>query len=239
MTLDLYPAIDIFDGKVVRLAQGDYDAETVYGNKPSEVAKKFVDEGARWIHIVDLNAARGEGPVNRPVLLNLVRTLDGRAQVQTGGGVRTVADAAALADGGISRVVMGSAAIRQPGLVSEVAAVLDVAVGLDHNGGAVATDGWTSSSELTVDRALDLFPAASAFVVTDINRDGMLSGPDIEGLRRCTERTSTPVIASGGISSLADIRALRDIPGLAGVITGKALYEHRFTVAEAIAEVNL
>ena len=141
---------------------------------------------------------------------------------------------AALADAGIARVVMGSAAVRDPSLVDAVADVLPVAVGLDHRDGVLAVHGWTESSDVTVAHALTMFEAASAFVITDIGRDGMLSGPDLNGLDLAVRSTSTPVIASGGISSLDDVRVAAGI-GVAGVITGKAIYEGRFTVAEAIA----
>jgi phosphoribosylformimino-5-aminoimidazole carboxamide ribotide isomerase len=235
VTAELFPAIDVRGGRVVRLRQGDYGAETVYGDDPLAVAERFVDEGARWIHIVDLDAARGDGPVNRPVLTQIAETLRGRAMVQTGGGVRTLDDARALADAGVARVVMGSAAVARPAIVEEVAAVVPVAVGLDHRSGQVAVQGWTETSSLTVDRALALFPAAAAFVITDIDRDGMLSGPDIVGLTAAVRACDRPVIASGGVAGPDDIRALATIDGLGGIITGRAVYEGRLSVADALA----
>ena len=157
--------------------------------------------------------------------------------MQTGGGVRSVDDAKALADAGVARVVMGSAAVREPALVDEVAAVVPVAVGLDHRGGDVAVHGWTEASGVQLADALGRFPAAAAFVITDIDRDGLLGGPDVDGLAAAVAATDVPVIASGGVGTLDDVRALAAIAGLHGIITGRALYEGRFTVAEAVGEL--
>ena len=232
--IDLYPAIDIRGGQVVRLRQGDYNDETVYGTDPAAVAESFVSQGTRWVHMVDLDAAKSGEPVNRSVIAEVARRIDGRARVQVGGGVRTVEDAKSLADAGVSRVVMGSAAVAQPLLVDAVADVVDVAVGLDHRNGDVAVHGWTEQSGQSVYDMLQLFPRASVFVITDIGRDGMWQGPDLEGLRTAVKATSIPVIASGGVGSLDDLRALAAIDGLHGVIAGKAIYEQRFTVAQAV-----
>lgn len=234
MTVELYPAIDIRDGQVVRLLQGDYDRQTTYGDDPVAVAASFAEQGATWIHVVDLDAARSGSPRNRPVVAAIARALAGAARVQTGGGVRTVPDAEVLADAGVARVVMGSAAVQAPGLVADVADVVPVAVGLDHRDGELAVHGWTSGSGVQLREALGWFPTASAFVITDIGRDGMLAGPDVAGLSAAAAATAVPVIASGGVSSLDDVRRLSAVPGIAGVITGKALYEGRFTVAEAV-----
>jgi phosphoribosylformimino-5-aminoimidazole carboxamide ribotide isomerase len=235
--IDLYPAIDLLGGRVVRLSQGDYTASTEYGNDPIAIARSFADDGATWIHVVDLDAARSGDPVNRPVVAAIATAVAGRVRVQTGGGVRTLADATELAAAGVERVVMGSAAVRHPELVPAVAAVVPVAIGLDHRHGDVAVHGWTESSGVTVTEALTWFPSAAAFVITDISRDGMLTGPDIHGLRAAAAATYVPVIASGGVSSLDDLGALATVDGLAGVITGTAIYEGRFTVAEALARL--
>jgi phosphoribosylformimino-5-aminoimidazole carboxamide ribotide isomerase len=232
--VDLYPAIDLFDGNVVRLQQGDYDQQTFYGSDPVAVARAFVEQGARWIHVVDLDAARSGSPRNRHVVAAIVEAVRGSAHVQTGGGVRTLADAEMLAEIGVSRVVMGSAAVRSPELVEQASAVVDVAVGLDHRDGELAVQGWTEASGVRLAEALAWFPTAAAFVITDIARDGMLAGPDIVGLAAAAAATPVPVIASGGVATLADVAALALVPGIAGVITGKALYEGRFTVAQAI-----
>ena len=231
---DLYPAIDLRGGRVVRLTQGDYAAETVYGDDPVAVATAFADAGAPWVHVVDLDAARSGDPVNRPVVRAVAEALAGRAKLQNGGGVRTVDDARELAAAGVDRVVMGSAAVSDPGLVGQVSEIVPVAVGLDHRDGELAVHGWTEGSGVSLTDALGRFPTAGAFVITDISRDGMLTGPDVEGLAAAVAATSTPVIASGGVSSLDDVTALAAIPGLGGIITGKAVYEGRFTVAEAM-----
>ena len=214
--IDLYPAIDLLAGKVVRLRQGDYADQTTYGDDPVAVAQSFAAAGARWIHVVDLDAARTGSPLNRPVVAAIASAVAGQAQVQTGGGVRTIGDAMSLADAGVARVVMGSAAVAEPRLVAEASTVVSVAVGLDHRNGEVAVHGWTEGSGVQLVDALGWFPTATVFVITDIARDGMLAGPDLAGLAAAAQATATPLIASGG---------------------GKALYEGRFTVAEALLEL--
>ena len=236
--VELFPAIDLRDGRAVRLSQGDYGREQVYGDDPVAIALAFAAAGAPWIHVVDLDAARDGNPVNRTVVAAIVAALAGSARVQTGGGVRTVDDAAELASAGVSRVVMGSAAVRNPSLVEQIASIVAVAVGLDHRNGDLAVSGWTQASGHQLADALHEFPSASAFVITDINRDGMLIGPDVEGLRRCGADSPLPIVASGGVTTLDDVRMLARLPGVGGIIVGKALYEHRFTVAEALEAID-
>lgn len=236
--IELYPAIDLRGGHVVRLRQGDYADETVYGDDPVAVAQAFAEAGATWIHIVDLDAAKSGDPVNRPIIQSVARAVRSAAKVQTGGGVRSVDDARQLADAGVARVVMGSAAVADPSLVAAASEVVPVAVGLDHRNGEVSVHGWTQGSGLQLDDAYGLFPTAAVFVITDIGRDGMLEGPDVEGLTRSAEVAGAPVIASGGVADLADIERLAVIDGLGGIITGKALYEGRFTVAEAVGVLS-
>jgi len=239
VTCELYPAIDIRGGRVVRLTQGDYDRETAYGDDPVAVARSFAEAGATWIHVVDLDAARSGDPVNRPVVAAIAASVAGRASVQTGGGVRTLDDVRALTDAGVARVVMGSAAVADPALVERAAGLASVAVGLDHRAGVLAVHGWTDSSGVSLVDALTWFEGcASAYVITDIGRDGMLEGPDVDGLREAAVATSVPVIASGGVATLDDIAVLAVVPGIAGVITGRALYEGRFDVREALAAVG-
>jgi phosphoribosylformimino-5-aminoimidazole carboxamide ribotide isomerase len=239
MSFEVFPAIDLRGGSVVRLAQGDYERETNYGTDPVSVAASFAEAGARWVHVVDLDAARTGSPVNRPVVAAIATALAGQCHVQTGGGVRTLDDATELARLGVRRVVMGSAAVADPPLVARVAAVVPVAVGLDHRDGEVAVHGWREGSGVSLDDALDWFEdVAAAYVITDIGRDGMLTGPDIAGLGRAAMHTRVPVIASGGIAELDDLVALADVPGVAGAITGRAIYEGRFDVAQAIAAVR-
>jgi phosphoribosylformimino-5-aminoimidazole carboxamide ribotide isomerase len=234
----LYPAIDLHDGRVVRLRQGDHTRETVYSDQPAAVAAEFGHAGATWIHVVDLDAARTGQPTNLAAVQAIVEAVTPGVTVQVGGGVRAVDSAQALANLGVSRLVMGSAAVRTPDLVETVAAVVPVAVALDHRGGVLAVDGWTKQSEVSLTAALAGFAAASAFVITAIERDGSLAGPDLGGLAAAVGATSTPIIASGGVGTLDDVRALASIDGLHGIIVGRALYEGRFTVGEALAALR-
>lgn len=234
----LFPAIDLLRGEVVRLAQGSYSDVTVYGNDPVSVAVSYVEQGADRIHIVDLDAARTGEAVNRDAIARVAAAVQGRARVQVGGGVRRIDDARALADVGVWRVVMGSAAVAEPALVSVVAEVVPVAVGLDHRGGRIAVEGWTRDSGSEIVEMVARMEGASAFVVTDISRDGMLAGPDIVGLAHVAASSPVPVVASGGVGSLADLVELAALGSLEGVIVGKAIYEGRFTVAAALDAIG-
>ena len=236
----VYPAIDMRGGNVVRLRQGDYADETVYGDDPIAVARAFVDAGATWVHMVDLDAAKGDPAVNRSAIGRVAAALAGRARIQVGGGVRGVADAHVLADLGVARVVMGSAAVREPELVAEVTKSVGVAVavGLDHRAGALATDGWTTTSDVSLVDALSWYPTAACAVLTHPTRDGMPAGAEPEGHAAPARVAPMPVIASGGVGVVDDIARLAAIPNIRGVITGKAIYEGRFTVQQAIAAAN-
>jgi phosphoribosylformimino-5-aminoimidazole carboxamide ribotide isomerase len=230
--MDLYPSIDIRAGQVVRLYQGDYDQETIYGDDPVSVARAYEAAGAPWVHVVDLDAARGDGS-NRDLVVSVARAV--KTPVQVGGGQRD----GSLLEAGISRVVMGSVAVSDPDLVERLAREHPgrVAVGMDHRDGQVMVRGWEDASGVTVDDLVARYTAAgvAAFVVTNIAGDGTLQGPDTSGLAGLVASTAVPVVASGGVGSLDDLRALAAIRGLAGVIVGKALYEGRFTVEEAMA----
>ena len=227
----LYPAIDLRGGRCVRLRQGSFDEETVYDEDPVAVAQGFAAAGARWIHVVDLDAARGQAS-NRDVVRAISDVV--RVPVQTGGGVRDLS----LLNEGIARVVVGSMAVNDREATEALLRESGerVAIGVDHREGRVATAGWEQTSEARVEDLVAHYEpyGPGAFVITDISRDGMLSGPDLEGLHAVAMQTPIPVIASGGVSSLDDLRALRDTR-VAGVIVGKALYEGRFTVEEAIS----
>jgi phosphoribosylformimino-5-aminoimidazole carboxamide ribotide isomerase len=226
----LYPSIDLRDGRVVRLHQGDFDRETVYGDDPLAVARAFEAAGAQWIHVVDLDAARRIGS-NRELVIAMAAAVN--VPVQTGGGVRD----GSLLDEGIERVVVGSAAVEDPDLVRAIAEEWPdrVAVGLDHWDGELRVRGWEKGSgRRLLDVAAELAgPGVAAFVVTDISRDATLVGPDIDGLGRLLASTSIPVIASGGVGTLDDLASLRST-GAAGAIVGKAIYEGRFNVEEAV-----
>jgi len=247
--MDLYPAIDIRDGGAVRLAQGDFDRQTGYGD-PVELARSFAAAGAPWLHVVDLDAARTGRPVNRPLVLALAAAVD--VPVETGGGVRTEADVDELLGGGVARVVLGTALLDDPELARRCVRRHPgrVAIGLDYrldpDGRAeVAVRGWEEGSGRTVDELLAELSNVdlAAVIVTAIERDGMLSGPDLEGLAAVLRATPVPVIASGGVASVADIEALAGLTvgtgsgvrGLEGAITGRALVEGRLTVQEGVA----
>ena len=238
--MDLYPAIDLRDGRCVRLYQGDYDRETVYGDDPAAQARSFAEAGAHWLHVVDLDAARSGGAANFDAVASIVETVDG--PVQVGGGVRSVPAARRLFDLGVTRVVMGTAAVESPALVADVAAVGPVAVGLDVRGREVAVHGWKEGSGRDLLDLMAVFDGsgAAAYVVTQIARDGTMEGPDTEGLALALAATALPVIASGGIGRPEHLDALgrldTDRP-LAGVIVGRALYEGTVTVADAVARL--
>ena len=234
----LFPAIDILGGRCVRLLQGDYGQETVYGKDPAAQARAFQDAGATWVHVVDLDAARTGDPVNRPVMAEVAATLD--VPVQAGGGVRTLDDARTLFDAGVSRVVMGTAAIEDPELVDQVADLGRVAVGLDIRGEEVAVRGWTEGTGLLLTDAFERFSnrGTDAFVITQIERDGTLQGPDLEGLAAALATTEVDVVASGGVGRPSDLKDLADLAvagrRLAGIILGRALYEGTVDLAAAI-----
>jgi phosphoribosylformimino-5-aminoimidazole carboxamide ribotide isomerase len=239
--LDLYPAIDLREGKCVRLVQGDYARETVYRGDPVAVADEFEAAGAPWLHVVDLDAARTGRPVNRDVVAAIVEAVG--IPVQYGGGIRDDFSAEALLELGVARVVIGTKALEDPALVRRLARrhPAQVAVGLDGRGGQLALRGWTEQASHTLDDALAGLADAgvAAVVVTEIARDGMLAGPDLPGLGRVLDATDLDVIASGGVSSVGDLRDLcrleRRGRTLAGAVVGKALYEGRLSVEEAVA----
>ena len=238
----LFPAIDLRDGRCVRLLQGEFDRETDYGDDPVGWARSFEEAGAAWLHVVDLDGARTGVSRNGESIRAVVSAVD--LPVQVGGGVRNVGDACALFDAGVDRVVMGTAAVEYPDLVTEVARHGPVAVGLDVRGIHLAVQGWTRDSELTVEAALERFSdrAVDAFVVTRIERDGSLDGPDLDGLSGVLAATEVDVVASGGVGSLEDLRALAHLGDtgrpLAGVVVGRALYERAFDVVEATAALG-
>lgn len=246
VVVDLYPAIDLIGGRCVRLVEGDYATETVYDDDPVRVAAGFAALGARWIHVVDLDAARTGDPVNRRVVAEIASTVapDG-VSVQAGGGVRSVEDAAELLDSGVARVVVGTAAIEDPTLVRRIASRWPgrVAMGLDHRAGEVRLRGWTERSgrrlEDLVGPAIE--GGAAALIVTDIARDGRMAGPDLVGLASVIQMTRAAgnqgaccVIASGGVGSIDDVAALVALDGLGGIIAGKAIYEGRLDVGGAL-----
>ncbi len=237
--MDLFPAIDLRNGKCVRLYQGDYGRETVYGDDPVSQALAFVAAGAPWVHVVDLDAARTGEPLNRSVIAAIAAAIS--VPLQVGGGVRDERSAKALFDAGVTRVVIGTAALEDPAFVRRLAARHRVAVGLDTKGREVAVRGWVDGSGRDViDVAAEFVDdGVEALVITQIARDGTLEGPDLEGLAEMLEASPIPVVASGGVGTLAHIRSLVDLHvgtrQLSGVIVGRALYEREFTIEAAIA----
>jgi phosphoribosylformimino-5-aminoimidazole carboxamide ribotide isomerase len=238
---ELYPAIDLRGGRAVRLLRGDYAAETVYSDDPVAVARSFEAAGARWIHVVDLDAARSGEAGNLDLVAAVAKSVG--CAVESGGGVRSVEAAERLIDAGVARVVVGTAAVERPELVTELAARFPgrVAVGLDARGRQLAVKGWTETTGADlVDVAQRLEgEGVAALIVTEIGRDGTMTGPDLDQLGAVLEATGVDVIASGGVGTLDDISALAGLTSggrsLAGIIVGRAIYEGRFTVEEALA----
>ncbi|HEX4539714.1 MAG TPA: 1-(5-phosphoribosyl)-5-[(5-phosphoribosylamino)methylideneamino]imidazole-4-carboxamide isomerase [Acidimicrobiales bacterium] len=238
--MDLYPAVDLLDGRCVRLVQGDFERRTVYGD-PVETAIDLAGSGAPWLHVVDLDAARTGHPVNRRIITDIAAAVE--VPVQAGGGVRDDSGAAALLDGGVARVVLGTAAVEDADLVERLAARYPgrVAAGIDHRRGEVSLRGWTQASGAglleVLGRLEDL--GAAAVIVTDISRDGTLAGPDLAGLSAALAVSTVDLIASGGVGSVEDLARLArlDADGrrLAGVIVGRAIHDGRLDLKEALA----
>ncbi len=238
----IYPAIDMRGGKCVRLMQGDYDKETVYGDSPFDMASLFSSEGASWIHMVDLDGAKAGKRVNDQYVLQVAKQLS--SKVQIGGGIRTSYDVEYYLENGVDRVILGSAAINNPQFVKEMLRSYGpkIAIGLDAKNGYVATEGWLETSSVkATDLALELMEyGAETFIFTDIATDGMLSGPNVDAVVELAKLTGQNVIASGGVSSLNDLKKLKEFAsvGVGGAIVGKALYTNQFTVATAVQEVE-
>jgi phosphoribosylformimino-5-aminoimidazole carboxamide ribotide isomerase len=233
----LLPAIDILDGKAVRLTQGDFDARTVYDADPLDAARRWVQSGARGLHVVDLDGARTGTPVNLEHVRRIAAAVD--VPVQVGGGLRTREAVRRAIAAGASRVVLGTAAYRDVDFLDDaVAEHRDrVVVSVDARGGRLASAGWTEQSEIPVAAVIERLGqrGVSRFVYSNIDRDGMLSGPDLDEVVQAAQMVRGTFIYSGGISSLGDLQALAALRqvNLVGVIVGKALYEERFTVGEA------
>ena len=239
--MDLYPAIDLRGGNCVRLYQGDFEQETTYGDDPVAQARLFADAGSRWIHVVDLDAARTGEPTNREAIANIAQSVG--VPIQTGGGVRDDASAEALLNAGVSRVVVGTAAVEDPQWALALAAKhpAKVALGLDVRGREVSIQGWTKGSGQDIKNVCATFDNGdfAAIVVTQINVDGAGTGPDIELYKELLETVETDVIASGGVGDVEHLRSLaalgRDAKPLAGAIVGKALYEGALSIDDALA----
>jgi phosphoribosylformimino-5-aminoimidazole carboxamide ribotide isomerase len=238
--MEVIPAIDLRGGQVVRLEQGDFARETVHGDDPAAAAVAFARLGASRLHVVDLDGSRSGTRVNRASLEAIVAACPG-LRVQTGGGIRALEDVGALLALGVERVVLGTAALEDPDLV-RTAAVRSpgrVIVGVDARNGIVATRGWTASGSTRVEEVVARFQdlPLAAFLYTDIQRDGLLTGPDVEGTARLARSTSIPVIASGGVGTLEHLRALARARVIAAVVVGKALYTGAVRLDQALREV--
>jgi len=235
----IYPAIDLKDGRAVRLLRGDMDKATVFNLDPADQAEDFQRSGFRWLHLVDLNGAFAGRPVNADAVERILARVD--LPVQLGGGIRDMATIEGWLERGISRVILGTVAVKNPALVKEACRAFPgrIAVGIDARDGHVAVEGWAETSEIkSLDLALKFEDCGvAAIIYTDINRDGAMAGVNVEATADLAFHLTTPVIASGGVGGLDDLRALlaEAHKGIAGVICGRALYDGRIDPAEALA----
>ena len=234
----LYPAIDLKDGKAVRLLRGDMDAATVFNDDPAAQAMDFVNAGCEWLHLVDLNGAFAGTPVNAAPVEAILRQT--KTPAQLGGGIRDMDTIERWLTLGLARVILGTVAVENPDLVKEAARAFpgQVAVGIDARNGRVATKGWATETDVMVTDLAKSFEDAgvAAIIYTDINRDGAMAGPNVEATADLARAVSIPVIASGGVSSLADLIALRDCGvALNGAISGRALYDGALDLKQALA----
>ena len=234
----LYPAIDLLDGRAVRLRQGKRDDVTVYGD-PVELAHKWRSLGAQWLHLVDLGAAFDGATNDLPLIREIVSAFNG--QVELGGGLRSLDDLALRLEAGVKRCIIGTAAIEHPELVEEACRLWPgrIAVGIDAKNGLVATRGWVDVSTVTAAELALRMKAmgVDTVIYTDVSRDGMMQGPNVPATRALIEQTGMKITGSGGVSCLDDLRDLKQA-GCAGAILGKALYEQAFTLPEAISTVE-
>jgi phosphoribosylformimino-5-aminoimidazole carboxamide ribotide isomerase len=237
MRFTVYPAVDISDGRCVRLLQGRFGTETVYSDDPVQVALGLASGGARWLHIVDLDGAKTGIRANRELVLEVVKRAS--CPVQAGGGLRSLDDVEEVISAGANRAVLGTIALEDPEEMARACKRFGerIAVSLDARSGELASHGWTVGTGVPVEEAVRAFDAAgvSLFIYTDVSRDGAMTGPDLDGLKRVSELTDVPVVASGGVATLEDVRTVARLrnQGVEGVIVGRALYEGKFTVGEA------
>ncbi|TKA95970.1 1-(5-phosphoribosyl)-5-[(5-phosphoribosylamino)methylideneamino]imidazole-4-carboxamide isomerase [Cereibacter changlensis] len=236
----LYPAIDLKDGQCVRLLRGEMEAATVFGDDPAAQAAKFQAAGCEWLHLVDLNGAFAGQPVNAEAVEAILSRVT--VPVQLGGGIRDLWTIEGWLEKGLARVILGTVAVEEPDLVRQAARAFpgQVAVGIDARKGRVATRGWAEETEVMVTDLARSFEDAgvAAIIYTDIDRDGAMGGPNIEATEALARAVSIPVIASGGVSSMADLTALRDTGVIAGAISGRALYDGAIELAEALAALK-
>ena len=236
----LYPAIDLKDGQCVRLLHGEMDKATVFGDDPAAQAAQFEAAGCEWVHLVDLNGAFAGEPVNAAAVEAILARI--KVPAQLGGGIRDMATIERWLERGLARVILGTVAVENPDLVREAARAFpgQVAVGIDARGGKVATKGWAEETDVMVTDLARSFEDAgvAAIIYTDILRDGAMGGPNIAATEALARAVSIPVIASGGVSSLPDLIALRDTGVIAGAISGRALYDGAIDLQTALAELR-
>ena len=240
--MEVIPAIDLLDGKCVRLYQGDYDRASIFNDNPVEVARQWASQGATRLHVVDLDGAKSGKSVNLSVIEAIARAID--IPVQVGGGLRDRAGVSRLLDTGVQRAILGTVAVENPDLVTQVCDEFSdrIVVGIDARNGKVATRGWLETSEVdATELAKQMATAgAAAIIYTDIHRDGTMSGPNMVALRELAESIDIPVIASGGVSSLTDLLSLLSLEsaGVTGAIVGKAIYTGDVSLTEAVRAVG-
>ena len=237
----LYPAIDLKDGAAVRLLRGDMNATTVFNEDPAAQARSFVDAGCRWLHLVDLNGAFAGKPVNAEPVEAILKQCNVPAQL--GGGIRDMATIESWIEKGLSRVILGTVAVENPALVRQAALAFPdkIAVGIDARNGMVATKGWAVETDTEATELAKSFEqdGVAAIIYTDINRDGAMKGPNIEATAALADAISIPVIASGGVSSLADLLALKSCgAALDGAISGRALYDGALDLSAALKALD-
>ncbi|MEM1429828.1 MAG: 1-(5-phosphoribosyl)-5-[(5-phosphoribosylamino)methylideneamino]imidazole-4-carboxamide isomerase [Pseudomonadota bacterium] len=236
----LYPAIDLKDGQCVRLLRGEMSEATVFGDDPAAQAQAFVAAGCAWLHLVDLNGAFAGAPVNAEAVRAILAAVD--VPVQLGGGIRTRATIEMWLEAGVRRVILGTVAVEAPELVREAARAYPgrIAVGLDAREGKVATRGWAEETDMSVTDLARAFEDAgiAAIIYTDIERDGAMAGPNVAATTSLARAVSVPVIASGGVASLDDLLRLRDAGPIAGAISGRALYDGKLDLSDALAALR-
>ena len=237
----LYPAIDLKNGKCVRLIQGKMNKETVFNHDPLLQAKSFVDQGCEWLHLIDLDGALSQSLVNQTIIKKIISTVP--IPVQLGGGIRNFKTIEHLISVGVQRIILGTIALSDPQLVKKACRYFPnkIAIGIDAKNSNVMVEGWVKKSNMSVFDLAKSFEdvGVSAIIYTDISKDGMMLGPDINGTKKLLECVSIPIIASGGVSSISDLRKLKkECPKLNGIVCGRALYDNKIKIDEAIRVLN-
>lgn len=238
----LYPAIDLKDGQCVRLLRGEMEAATVFNDDPTAQALSFVEQGAEWLHVVDLNGAFKGRPVNLQAVGDILKSVS--IPIQLGGGIRNMDAIDTWLSAGISRIILGTAALTNPQLIREACAAYPgkIVVGLDGRGGKVAVEGWAKQSEISILEMAEMYEDAgvAAIIYTDVGRDGAMEGPDVQGTLALCQAVTVPIIASGGVASMNDLLAMKQLEpvGLSGVIVGRALYDGAINLSDAVGKLK-